>query len=477
MRNFSGLIIGIIVMILSGINFSCKSDNDTLKLAVSPSTIEFGAEGGTKTIEVDTKSSWIVSNSPDWLTESVKSHEGYGKFALTATANETNVSRSATISVTADDITKKIEVSQKSLSDTVPEFTYNIPPDSSEMRNLTSVELTRLMGVGWNIGNSLDAVGGETNWGNPKVTQKLIDSVKIAGFNTIRIPVAWSKFSDDATYTIEQSWLNRVEEVVNYVLNNNMYAIVNIHWDGGWMQPTYEDEDYVNTRLAVMWDQIATQFRDYNDHLLFAGTNEVMVDGDYSKPTKEYYTVQNGFNQTFVTTVRATGGRNAYRHLVVQGFNTNIEYTVNYFIVPQDVTPNRLMVEVHYYDPYEFTLKEDGGATQWGKIAADPGKTAGWGNEDYVDNKFLQIKSNFIDKGYGVILGEYGVIARTSVEGHEEYRRYYLEYITKSLMDHGLVPIYWDNGNTGNYGFGIFNRSTGEKAYPDLISAIVSASK
>ncbi len=195
----------------------------------------------------------------------------------------------------------------------------SIPPDHSGISNMTSVEFAKEMSPGWNIGNSLDAIGGETAWGNPKITQKLIDSVKAAGFKSIRIPVAWSNFTNDSLFIIDTTWLKRVEEVVNYVLKDTMYAIINEHWDGGWQQPTYKDSAYVNNRLAVMWKQIAIHFRNYGDHLLFAGTNEVMVEGNYSTPAKEYYTVQNSFNQTFVNTVRSTGGRNYYRYLARSG--------------------------------------------------------------------------------------------------------------------------------------------------------------
>ena len=356
----------------------------------------------------------------------------------------------------------------------------SIPPDHSGISNLTSVDFAKEMSPGWNIGNSLDAIGGETAWGNPKITQKLIDSVKAAGFKSIRIPVAWSKFTNDSTFTIDTTWLKRVEEVVNYVLKDTMYAIINEHWDGGWQQPTYADSAYVNNRLAAMWKQIAIYFRNYGDHLLFAGTNEVMVEGDYSAPKKEYYTVQNSFNQTFVNTVRSTGGRNYYRYLLVQGFNTNIDYTVSYFTAPTDVTPNRLMVEVHYYDPYNFTINTGNGfTTQWGKNATI--KTDTWANESYADNQFQKMKAKFIDNGYAVILGEYGVVARLNLGSDSlnavcaGYRKYYMEYVTGSMFKHGLVPIYWDNGYTGNNGMGIFNRSTGAQAYPSIIKAIMEA--
>lgn len=340
---------------------------------------------------------------------------------------------------------------------------------------VTSVELTRLMGIGWNVGNSLDAIGGETNWGNPLITQQLINSVKAAGFKTIRLPVAWSKFSNESNFVIQSAWMDRVEQVVNYALNADMYVVMNIHWDGGWMQPTNSQQAYVNNRLKIMWTQIATRFGNYDDRLLFAGTNEVMVDGDYGTPTAEYYTVQNSFNQTFVTAVRATGGKNATRHLVVQGFNTNIDHTVNFAKIPTDTASNRLMMEVHYYDPYNFTLNTSSNITQWGSIATNPSATETWANESYTDAQFQKMKVNFVDKGIGVILGEYGVVSRTNVADHETYRNYWNEYITKSAYTRGLVPVYWDNGFGGNGGMALFDRASGAQLYPNLIQAIVKA--
>jgi endoglucanase len=376
---------------------------------------------------------------------------------------------------------KTQSVVSKSIKNLYDIKTDSIPPDNTDMRNISSIHLSREMVPGWNVGNSLEAIGGETSWGNPRISQHLIDSIKVAGFKAIRIPVAWSKFSNAANFEIEQSWLDRVEEVVNYVLSNNMYAIINEHWDNGWIQPTYAQEAYVNQRLAAMWKQIAYHFRDYDDRLLFAGTNEVLVTNNYGTPTKEYYSVQNGFNQTFVNAVRSTGGRNHYRFLLVQGFNTNIDHTINFFVMPKDAIDNRLMVEVHYYDPYNFTINSNSTITQWGKNATDPKKTETWANETWANNQFNKMKTKFIDKGVAVILGEYGVIARTNLGSpalnaeHAQYRKYYMEFITGSIVKHGLVPFYWDNGGTGNNGFGIFNRLTGAKAYPEIIKAIVEA--
>jgi len=386
-------------------------------------------------------------------------------------------------------ISCKRDYSNQNGIETTPAPTFNnndfwkehgIEPDNSGMRDISSVALSQEMIPGWNIGNSLDATGGETSWGNPLISQRLIDSVKAAGFNSVRIPVAWSKFSNASEYTIDAAWMLRVEEVVNYALNNNMYVVLNIHWDGGWMQPTYSQQEYVNDRLEKMWRQIATHFRNYDDRLLFAGTNEVMVNGNYGPPTLEYAKVQNSFNQTFITTARSTGGRNAYRQLVVQGFNTNIDYTLSSFVIPTDVISNKMMVEVHYYDPFNFTLESGSNITQWGKDATDPSKTEAWSHESHVDDQFQDMKTEFIDKGYGVLVGEYGAISRPSLGSqHAEFRRYYLEYVTRAMVSKGLVPMYWDNGNTGSSGdpMGLFYRSNGAKAYPTMIKAIVDASK
>jgi endoglucanase len=368
---------------------------------------------------------------------------------------------------------KKIFISESYLV-----LSDSIASDSTGMSSLNSYEFSKKFGRGWNLGNSLEAIGGETAWGNPKTTQRLIDSVKAAGFNSIRIPVAWSKFSDETTYTIDTTWMARVEEVVNYALNCGMYVILNEHWDGGWLQPTYAEQETANERLAAMWKQIAVHFRDYDDHLIFAGTNEVMVDGDYGQPTVEYYTVQNGFNQVFVNTVRSTGGRNVYRYLAVQGFNTNIDYTVNYFSMPDDVVSNRLIVEVHYYDPYNFTINSNSTLCVWGDDA--PGSEK-WANESHADSQFQKMKTNFIDNNYAVILGEYCAMARLDLgdelnEIHATYRHYWTKYITWSIVKHGLCPLYWDSGFTGNHASGLFNRSTGEQAYPGIINAIIDTS-
>ncbi len=359
-------------------------------------------------------------------------------------------------------------------------------PDASDpiIPASDAVVFARQMGIGWNLGNSLEAIvsgtpGNETAWGNPAVTQDLINDVKAAGFDTIRIPVAWSKFSDPATFEIDDEWMDRVEEVVNYALTADMYTIINIHWDGGWMNhPTYANQASINNRLSIMWGQIATRFQAYDHRLLFAGTNEVMFEGDFGTPTEEYYTVQNSFNQTFVTAVRATGdgdtdvadgNANTDRYLVVQGFNTNINHTVNFAVIPTDTVNNRLLMEVHYYDPYNFTLNPANVTTQW------PSTTETWANESWVDSQFQKMRTNFVDLGIPVILGEYSAMRRQDIPDHEASRLCWNQYITNSAVNHGLVPIYWDAGFTGQHGSGLFNRNNGSQVYPAIINAIVTA--
>ncbi len=307
---------------------------------------------------------------------------------------------------------------------TTQAFTLTVPG----MRDLTSLQLSKLMGAGWNLGNSLEAIGGETAWGNPPATQALFNAVKAAGFKTVRIPLSWKQYAD-ANDNISSTWMSRVTQVVNYARNAGLYAIINIHWDGGWMQPTYAAQATANARITKFWTQIANNFKGYDDTLLFAGTNEVMVTNDYGTPTVEYYTVQNGFNQTFVNAVRATGGGNLARHLVVQGFNTNIDHTVNFTTVPSDSATKRLMMEVHFYDPYDFTLNENSNIWQWGAAATDASATQTWANEAFVDAQFQKMKTRFVDAGIPVVLGEFGAIRRTEHAGAETYRISWARYV------------------------------------------------
>ncbi|GAA0877232.1 hypothetical protein GCM10009119_02000 [Algoriphagus jejuensis] len=460
------------LFILSLILTSCGEslEDEPSQLQGSLTEIDVASKGGTQTLDVSGNVAWTISLNADWVHADPSQGQGDARVTFTIDSNSAESARNTEARLVGGGIVRTVRISQAKY---VPEFpAYHIPADQSGMRDISSLALAAEMGVGWNLGNSLEAIGGESAWGNPVVTKAFVDEVKAAGFTSVRIPVAWSKFTNATNFTIDPTWMNRVQEVVDYAIGNGMYVLLNNHWDEGWMQPTFAQQVYVNDRLEKMWIQIALHFRDYDDHLLFAGSNEVMVDGDYGVPKPEYYTVQNSFNQTFVDAVRSTGGRNAYRNLVVQAFNTNIDNAVSFFEMPSDPTEDRLMVEVHYYDPYEFALKEDEVITQWGKDATDPAKTASSGGESFADGQLQKMKVNFIDKGVPVLLGEYCATDKKA-EDNDIYREDFLRYISKSARGHGLVPFYWDNGFAGDYGSALFNRTTGEQIYPDLVKAVV----
>lgn len=448
------------------------------KLIITQKEYAISAAGGTVTVDLQATGEVNVATGTGWIilrnaTKGLTSNSV--TFDITANGNIFN--REGTITFTLGELSETVIVVQEATP-------LTIAADKTGMDDNASA-LAAKMGIGWNLGNTLEAtdgtVAGETSWGNPKASQTLIDAVKAAGFNTIRIPCAWNAYIEDQnTFKIKDSWLERVKEVVNYCVNAGMYAIINIHWDGGWLEqnPTYDKQEEVNRKQKALWEQIAVYFRDYGEHLLFAGTNEVHA--NYNTPSAENIEVQESYNQTFVDAVRSTGGRNTWRNIIVQSYNTNIQYAIDYMTMPVDPTPNRIMAEVHYYDPYEFTLQETNTVFLWGKDFKGMAGTATWGLEDWTDTQFNKMKTNFGDKGIPVILGEYGVILRASLSAtdyanHIKARNYYLNYITKSAIENGIIPVYWDNGPTGDKTMGLFNRSTGEQVHSDAITAIINA--
>ncbi|SFV13300.1 glycoside hydrolase family 5 protein [Pseudoduganella namucuonensis] len=353
---------------------------------------------------------------------------------------------------------------------TTPTPTPTPTPTTAGMRDMSSTELAKLMSPGINLGNTLEAIPNETAWGNPVPTQALMNAYKAAGFKTVRIPIAWSQYAD-ANNNISATWLAHVRQVVDYAHNAGLYTMINIHWDGGWMNhPTYDKQAAINAKLAKFWTQIANTFKNDDDTLLFAGSNEVGQENFYGTPSAEWTSVQNSFNQTFVDAVRATGGNNAVRHLVVQGYNTNIDITVATNTVPKDTVANRLFMEVHYYDPFHFTLDADSKIWQWGATATDPAAVEPWANEAWADAAFQKMKTAFGDKGVPVILGEYGAGMKAAYPGMNAYHKLWNQYITRSAFQRGLVPVYWDTG-------GMIDRKTGAHLDPDVIEMIVKATK
>jgi endoglucanase len=452
-------------------------------LVIEEDEFNVAVEGDEITIPVQSSGVYLITIDPEaeWIT--LASGGGTAEPKFTVISNPSMITREGTITFTLNGLTQAVTVSQ-----TGNELT--IPGDQTGMSD-NAMTLAPKMGLGWNLGNTLEATSGpntngvytasETLWGNPITTQTLMDGVKAAGFNTVRIPTAWSGYIvDQTTYKISDAWLMRVREVVDYCVNNDMYAIINIHWDGGWLEnnPTYAAQVEVNKKQKALWEQIAVAFRNYDQHLLFAGTNEVHF--DYGNPTAEHIEVQQSYLQTFVNAVRLTGGKNMYRNLIVQGYNTNIGHTDAHFTMPTDPTSNRLMAEVHFYDPFDFTLDATSTKYYWGAEFAGLGNTSTWGQEARVDSEFAIVKTKFIDNNIPVIMGEYGAMFRAALSGqtlinHIASRNHYLNYVTKKALENGIVPVYWDNGPMGNNSSGLFNRNTGAVADAVAVEAITSA--
>lgn len=329
-------------------------------------------------------------------------------------------------------------------------------PDHTGMQSTAQALASRIK-IGLNIGNTLEAVGnqGEKSWGNPAITADFIALAKKSGFNAIRLPVSWDQYADQSTAAIDPAWQNRIKQVVQYCIDNDLYVLVNIHWDGGWLERnvTPEKQQQVNARQKAYWQQIATLLRDFDERLIFASANEPHVEN------AEQMAVLLSYHQTFIDTVRATGGKNSYRTLVVQGPSTDIEKTRNWMHqLPEDPTKDRMMLELHYYSPYNFTLMAEDAS--WGKAAyywgkdfmsdTDSERNAST-DEDYVDQMFSSVKKQFVDAGIPVILGEFGADIRGKLTGDERTRHlnsraHYFNYVTKSAIAHGLVPFYWDTG-------------------------------
>lgn len=359
---------------------------------------------------------------------------------------------------------------------------------------LDQTQITEAMGLGWNLGNQLEASSGglpsETCWGNPEITKELIDTVKAQGFKTVRIPVSYlDMIGDGPDYKIDTDWLDRVQEVVDYVVDNDMFAIVNMHGDGyytvdhSWLLCAEDDDKQteIKDKYGKVWTQIADRFKDYDQHLIFESMNEEF-NNDYGKPDANAYENINAYNQIFVDSVRATGSNNEKRWLLLPGWNTNIEYTANdeyNFKIPTDngckADGKRIMISVHYYDPFNFTIDENKTArTQWGKYAVK--NYDNWGQEDYVDSQMALLNEKFVSQGYPVVIGEFGAQDKTEkFADYNEFRRYWSEYLIKAAKKNGVICVYWDNGYNGNKGFGIIDRNSLEITQPDLIAGMMRA--
>jgi len=402
------------------------------------------------------------------------------------------------VSCHSSSVSQNKEVVDLSYKPKVPDTKNDFTPES--MSDKTAFDYFRDEGllVGWNIGNSLDAyVNGhanETGWGNPKINQALLNGVSKAGFNLVRIPVTWMGYIGSAPdYHINETYLERVADVVAMAHKAGLKAIINIHHDGstvnggkdnGWLsinKARASENGYkeVTFKFVRVWTQIATYFRNYGDWLIFESMNEIH-DGNWGWGSESVQTPQykiiNEWNRLFTQVVRSTGSNNAKRYLVFPGYCTVPKHTIaQYFWLPPDTAHGRQIITFHYYDPYEFGIE---------------GKRTTWGTDNEkkkVENDFAPFRDIYINSNIPVIIGECGAVLQTYGDATKDQqarqsRITYITHIFSTAKKYGLVPIYWDNGATKGNGekFGLFDRMTGQTNSADssnLVSIMINSVK
>lgn len=325
-----------------------------------------------------------------------------------------------------------------------------------------SLEFVKNMGVGWNLGNTLDTKSvDETAWGNPKARKELIDAISAKGFKTLRVPVTWQYHMGAAPdYTIEASWLDRVVEVVNYGLDNGMYVIINIHHDEEWLTPNYAKADKVKDQLGKVWSQIAERFKEYDNHLIFETLNETRLKDspeEWTGGTAEGRDCINQYHQVAVDAIRSTGSNNTNRYIMVSTYAASAaQVAIDGLILP---TAENILLSIHNYYPYELCLGKNG--KDWGTDA----------DKQSLDAEFDKLVNKFISKGIPVVMGEWGNLNHDNPEDRIRHAGYYAE----GCLKRGICPIWWDNGNSKE--FGIINRYNFQWVFPEIADAIVNASK
>ena len=359
--------------------------------------------------------------------------------------------------------------------------------------------------VGWNLGNQFEcsapgqdgesmqigmpdnSIKAETSWGNPVVTKKTIKAVKEAGFNAVRIPVRWQcHITNQQAMSIDKVWLARIKEVVGWCLSNDLKVIINTHHDK-WLEgrPINQYKDENNQKLALLWLNIASEFANYDYRVAFAGTNEVHIKNNWGKPEAENLAVQNSYNQTFIDVVRATGGNNAKRHLIVQTYVCNPDFGLynGDFIIPTDADGNGnnyMSVEFHYYTPWDYAGECK--FNYWGEPYKQKGDASPNDEKTMIDF-FNNVVSTWGDKGLGIVMGEWGVTDRQKAGQTDvihENMTYYCRFLVSETKKRGIATFVWDNNTfgSGTEKFGIFDRNAGMKVKnPWVLQGIMEGAK
>lgn len=464
---------------------SCSDDDCPNPLAGSTGTLDisatemtFIADGGTASFTVNGGTAFVRSEA-EWLTvERQSAGNKASTFTVTCEKNE-GEARTGTILANLGGAFARIAVTQEGKV---------VKPDV-EYTFRKAAELARDMYPGWNLGNTLEAagegLGAETAWQGTQTTQAIIDYVKAQGFKSVRIPCSWNLHSTDGR--IDAAWMARVKEVVDYCIDAGLYVVLNDHWDGGWIEVegfskssdryVAVDEETIAAKAAQLkniWTQIATAFKNYDEHLLFAGLNEPFQNYTlFNTRHKELTPILNRYNQAFVDAVRATGGNHARRTLVVQGPATSTSSAVDPdmgFVMPEDTEEGYMMAEVHYYDPWDFCGQEDGGSATWfwgaGNHVSGSSHNATWGEEQWMQTQMNSLKTTFVDRGYPVIIGEYGAQWRSLTANQSEHDasvKAFFRNVNQLAVSNGIVAFAWDINHTNQGGetgvMTIINRS------------------
>lgn len=338
-----------------------------------------------------------------------------------------------------------------------------------EIRDITAAELVGEIKIGWNLGNTLDATGNgssissETSWGNPITTEDMIKTVKNAGFNIIRIPTTWENHLGPAPdYTINEDWFYRVQTIVDYAINNDMYVILNMHHEE-WHFPSYDNLEAAKVILTKAWEQIAGRFQAYDEHLIFEGMNEPRMKGtnlEWNGGNEEARDIINQLNAAFIETIRNAEGNNPLRHLMIPCYAASADPKVwKDFVVPDD---DKIIVSIHAYTPYNFTLNKTG-TSEW--------STATLNDTLELDNLVKNLYNNFVSKGKPVIIGEFGAMNKDNLEARVAWSEYYI----KKAAEVGIPCIWWDNGAFSGSGelFGILKRKTLAWEHPAIVEALM----
>lgn len=364
--------------------------------------------------------------------------------------------------------------------------------DADEAVPDSAGEFVRNMKIGWNLGNTFDAssdqnkedeLAYESDWCGIVTTKEMVDAVRAAGFQTMRIPVSWhNHVTQDGNYTISAVWMDRVQEVVDYAIDNDMYVIINIHHDNStdYMYPAQEYMEQSKSYVSSVWSQIAERFADYDEHLIMEALNEPRLVGTNNEwwldmnnqDCVEAVQCINELNQVFVDTVRASGGNNRGRYLLVPGYAASLQGATNeYFVLPQDVegNDNKIMVEVHAYIPYHFALEapgENGSTDQWSADNAS--------DTSEIDSMMDTLYEKYVQNGVGVVIDEFGARDKgNNIEARTDFAAYYVA----AARERGITCCWWDNnafaGNGEN--FGIFRRMVCQFLYPDLVEGMMKA--